>query len=62
VAKNNQKKEKALRNRENAKKYRKKPAFGAKRSFGNKPPAVAAVASGMVRRPAMSEDTPSVEA
>jgi hypothetical protein len=34
MAKNNQKKEKALRNKENARKYRKKPAFGRSRGGG----------------------------
>ncbi len=35
MAKNNQKKEKALRNKENARKYRKKPAYNAKKTRSN---------------------------
>ena len=38
MAKNNQKKEKALRNKENARKYRKKPT--ARKRTGPKPEAV----------------------
>ena len=37
VAKNNQKKEKALRNRENARKYRKKQPLGKGRFGGGRP-------------------------
>lgn len=36
MAKNNQKKEKALRNKENARKYRKKPTFGRNQRGGGK--------------------------
>ena len=44
MAKNNQKKEKALRNLENARKYRKKSSFGRNR-FGRKPNPQAAAPS-----------------
>lgn len=37
MAKNNQKKEKALRNKENARKYRKKTTFGRGRKGGGRP-------------------------
>lgn len=42
MAKNNQKKEKALRNRENARKYKKRTPKGKSRSGGSRPPSLTA--------------------